>query len=41
MPTSTGAMNVAFGDLFSFVAMDKELSQFYINKYFAFLILSL
>jgi len=27
-------LNVAFGDLFSFVAMNKELSQFYIDKYF-------
>ncbi len=27
-------LNSAFGDLFSFVKMDEELAQFYINKYF-------
>ncbi|HTN16462.1 MAG TPA: GNAT family N-acetyltransferase [Chitinophagaceae bacterium] len=30
-------LNSAFGDLFSFVKMDQELCDFYINKYFNFL----
>ncbi len=30
-------LNNAFGELFSFVKMDKELSDFYINKYFSIL----
>ncbi len=30
-------LNSAFGDLFSFVKMDKELSDFYIHKYFSIL----
>ena len=30
-------LNSAFGDLFSFVKMDKDLADFYINKYFTIL----
>ncbi len=36
-PRAFELLNNAFGDLFSFVKMDKELSDFYINKYFSIL----
>ncbi len=36
-PKILALLNVAFGELFSFVAMDEELSEFYINKYFSIL----
>ncbi len=36
-PRAFELLNSAFGDLFSFVKMDKELSDFYIKKYFSIL----